>query len=193
MSYPSQPGPDPNNPYAQQPQQPGYGHPQQDGGLPSYGGGADPAYGAAGHGAPTTMPGSVNAARIMLYVTGGLSAVGAVLMFIAAAAIGSIADDPELQGDANLDMLSDLGTGLLAGMGVVYLLFAVGGILLAVKCAKGTNGVRIGAIVYGALVAVVGLLNIASIVSLVFVVLGVLIAVFVGKADGKAWFNRARH
>ena len=45
----------------------------------------------------------------------------------------------------------------------------------------------------GVLVAAVGLLNIASIVSLVFVVLGILIAVFVGKADGKAWFNRARY
>ncbi|MDT0380490.1 hypothetical protein RM572_17190 [Streptomyces sp. DSM 42041] len=192
MSYPSQPGQDPNNPYAQQPQgQPGYGSPQQDAGLPSYGGGADPAYGAVG--VPTTMPSPVKTSRIMLYVTGGLSVVGAVLMFIAAAAIGSIADDPELQGDANLEMLNDLGTGLLAGMGVLYLAFAVAGILLAAKFAKGGNGVRIGAIVYSALVALVGLLNIASIVSLVFVVMAILVIVFVSKADGKAWFDRPRH
>ncbi|EST39311.1 hypothetical protein N566_02645 [Streptomycetaceae bacterium MP113-05] len=183
MSHPSQPSSDPNNPYAQQP--------QQGAGLPSYGAAGDPAYGAAGYGAPTTMPGTVNGARIMLYVTGGLSVIGAILMFVAAAALGTIADDPELQGDANIEMLSDMGTGLIAFVGVLYLGFAVGGILLAVKFAKGGNGLRIGTIVYGALAIVMGIVGIP--VGLIFIILAVLIIVFVAKSDGKAWFNRPRY
>lgn len=190
MSYPPQPGQDPNNPYAQQPpqqQQPGYGYPPQKGGLPGYGGPAE----AAGYGAPTSMPGTLNAARIMLYVIGGLSAVGAVLTLIAAAALGSIADDPNLQGEANLDMYQDLGTGLIALIGVVYLGFAVGGFVLALKFSKGGNGVRTGAIVYGALTIVVGL--IAFPVGLIFVIMAGVIIAFVVNADGKAWFNRPRY
>lgn len=205
MSYPPQPGQDPNNPYAQQPQQgqqPGYGYPQgqqggygypQQGGLPSYGGPAEQQYPmGAGYGAPMSMPGTVNAARIMLYVLGGLSLIGSILMFVAAAAIGSVsADDPAVQNDAQFEMIQDLGSGVIAGMGVLFLGLAAGGIVIAVKIAKGGNGLRIGAIVYGAVSAAVSLLFLP--LGVLFTVLSGLIIGFVAKSDGKAWFNRPRY
>ncbi len=206
MSYPPQPGQDPNNPYAnppQQPQQPGYGYPQQgqqpaygypqqQPGLPSYGGPADPGYMGAGYGGPMAMPGTVNAAKILMFVTGGLSAVGAILMFFAAAAIGSLsADNPELQNNADFEMLSGMGMGVLILIGVVYLALAVGGIVLAAKFSKGGSGLRTGTIVWGAVVILMGVIGIP--VGLLFVILGVLVVVFAAKSDGKAWFNRAQY
>lgn len=205
MSYPPQPGQDPNNPYAnppQQPQQPGYGYPQQgqqpaygypqqQPGLPSYGGPADQGYMGAGYGGPMAMPGTVNAARIMMFVVGGLSAIGAVLVFIAAAAIGSLSDNPEMQNNADFEMVSDMGAGLMSLVGVVYLALAVTGIVLAAKFGKGGGGLRTGAIVWGAVVTLMGIIGFP--IGLLFSIAGILVIVFVAKNDGKAWFNRAQY
>ncbi|MFD3329423.1 hypothetical protein ACFWW8_30095, partial [Streptomyces sp. NPDC058701] len=87
---------DPNNPYGQQPQapqgQPGYGYPQQaPQGVPPQGGygypqGAPVGYpaGPGGYpGGPVEMPGGVKGARIMLFILGGLQAVGALITMVA--------------------------------------------------------------------------------------------------------------
>lgn len=203
MSYP----PDPNNPYAQpqkdqQPgygypqqgqQQPGYGYPQQGGGLPQYGGAAEQGYPAGGgYGMPMQMPGGVKAARVMLFVTGGLSAVGAVLAFLGAAALGSLdPNSPELQNNPDFEMVQGWGAGIIALVGVLFLAFAVGGIVLGAKFGKGGNGLRIGTIVYGALTIVMGIVMIP--LGLLFMILAVLIVVFVAKGDGSQWFNRPRY
>lgn len=206
MSYPPppQPGQDPNNPYAQpqQSQQPGYGYPQQgaqpgygypqQGGLPQYGGPAEQGYPmAGGYGMPMPMPGGVKAARVILYVTGGLSVVGAIGAFIAAAMFDDIVGSSATT-SADASAMADLGAGVLAGLGVVALIFAALGIMLAAKFASGGSGVRVGTIVYGSFMILGGVLSITS-TGIINLVLGILVVVFVSKSDGSAWFNRPRY
>lgn len=204
MSYPPppQPGQDPNNPYAQpqQGQQPGYGYPQQgqqpgygypqQGGLPSYGGPAEQGYPMGAPGMPMVMPGGVKAARVMLFVVGGLGLIGAVFLFIAAAAFDEMVENSSAAG-ADTAGLADLGAGLVAVVGVLALVVAGLGILLGAKFSTGGNGVRIGTIVYGAFMILGGVLQLP--VGILQLVLGILVVVFVAKSDGNAWFNRPRY
>ena len=101
---------DPNNPYGPPqgqppgyppqgpPQQPGYGYPtapqgqpgygypqQQPPGQPGYGYPSPPAFPQEPYGQPgpvAVMPGSVKAARVMLFVLGGFQVLGGLLMMI---------------------------------------------------------------------------------------------------------------
>lgn len=201
MSYPPQ-GQDPNNPYAQQqgqqpgygyPQQgqPGYGYPQQQGGLPSYGGPADQGYPmGGGYGMPMQMPGGVKAARVILYVVGGLSIIGAIFAFIAAATFDDLIGSSGTT-SADASAMADLGAGVVAVIGVLGLVFAAIAIMLAMKFAGGGSGVRIGTIVYGAFMILFGLLSLPG--GILQMVLGILVVVFVAKSDGNAWFNRPRY
>jgi hypothetical protein len=208
VSYPPQPGQDPNNPYAQQPQapqqqgygypqqpqapqQPGYGYPQQQGGLPSYGGPAEsyPMGAGAGYGAMTEMPGPVKTVRIIMFVFGGLACLGAVLMIIGAAALGSTSGD-----SLNSDTAA-MGAGALAVMAVFMVANAVYSFFCAVKAKSGSNGWRIATIVLGALSIAGGLFSLVSgsVPGIVNIALGVLIIVFMSKAEAKAWYSRPRY
>jgi hypothetical protein len=205
VSYPPQ-GQDPNNPYAQpqqgqQPgygypqqggQQPGYGYPQQQGGLPSYGGPADQGYpmGGGGYGMPMQMPGGVKAARVIMYVVAGFSIIGAIFAFIAAATFDDLIGSSATSG-ADASAMADLGAGVVAVIGVLGLIFAAVGIMLAMKFGNGGSGVRIGTIVFGSFMILFGLLSLPA--GILQMVLGILVVVFVAKSDGNAWFNRPRY
>jgi uncharacterized membrane protein (DUF485 family) len=189
---------DPNNPYGapqgQQPQQ-GYGYPQQQGQTPGYGYPQAPPVGQAayGAGAPMTeMPGSVSAARVMLWVIVGLQLIGVALFAFAAVALNAAKDDESLQDNSAFQDLVGQSTGLLWGYTVFGLAWAVFAVVLATKFKSGGNGVRITILVFGIITAILGIYPFV-VVGLVHTVLAVLIAVFVGNANGKAWFNRPRY
>ncbi len=165
--------------YPQQQPQQGYGYPQQQG----YNPGAP--YGQPGHGGgPLTMPGKVNATRIIMFIMSGIQLIVVVIGFVALAAFN--------------DDLNDTGValGTLYAALAVGLLLAIGAIILAAMFGKGGNGVRIATIVYGALSVLGGVANVftGSIVTgLLPVLIGVLIIVFMANAQAAAWFNRPRY
>ncbi|PRH78811.1 hypothetical protein C6N75_12910 [Streptomyces solincola] len=190
---------DPNNPYGQpqgQPQQPGYGYPQgQPQQQPGYGYPAAPpapAYGGGYPGGPVEMPGGVKAARVMMWVIAGLQLVGIVLLFLAVVAVNKLKEDPELSTSTDFNQFADFGTGVLYALIALAVAYLVASVMLAIQCAKGGNGARIGIIVYAAVGLVLSLYPFFPL-SLVHLVLLILVIVFVAKNDGAAWFKRPRH
>ncbi|GAA2527992.1 MULTISPECIES: hypothetical protein [Streptomyces] len=190
---------DPNNPYGppqgQQPQQPqGYGYPQQQGQAPGYGYPQAPPVSPYGGGpvAPTTMPGSVSAARVMLWVIVGLQVLGVAIFAFSAVALNAAKDDEALKDNTAFQDLVGDSTGVIWGyvvFGLAWLVFAA---VLATKFKNGGNGARVTILVFAIITAVLGIYPFV-IVGLVHTILAVLVAVFVGNAAGKAWFNRPRY
>ncbi|MFJ7331990.1 hypothetical protein ACIQU3_01875 [Streptomyces sp. NPDC101110] len=188
---------DPNNPYGapqgQQPQQPGYGYPQDQGQAPGYGyPQAPPVSPYGGPAAPTTMPGSVSAARVMMWVIVGLQVVGVALFAFGAMALNAAKDDESVKDNAAFQDLVGDSTGLIWGyvvFGLAWLVFAA---VLATKFKNGGNGARVTILVFAIITAVLGIYPFV-IVGLVHTILAVLVAVFVGNSAGKAWFNRPRY
>ncbi|MEU6770987.1 hypothetical protein [Streptomyces sp. NPDC046759] len=186
---------DPNNPYGPpQGQQPGYAYPQQQPQQPGYGyPQAPPVQQQYGGGVPmAAMPGSVSAARVMLWVIVGLQVIGVAGCAFYAAAVNHAKHDSTLQDDSAFQRMADYGTGILVAMAVFALAWGVFAAVLAVKFNTGGNGVRVTTLVFGIITAVLGLYPFV-IVGLVHTVLAILIACFVGGANGKAWFNRPRY
>ncbi|MFC8231173.1 hypothetical protein [Streptomyces sp. NPDC057287] len=192
---------DPNNPYGQQQgggqpggQQPGYGYPQQaPQGVPQQGYGypqAPPVQGGYGYpGGPTEMPGGVKAARVMLFVIAGLQVIGAIFVALAAAAVSAAKEDPTLKDDVQFQQLADYSGAALWGIVVFAVLWGVLAVFLGAKFGKGGNGIRITAIVFGVITAILGIYPFV-VMGLVHTVLAILVVVFVAKSDGGAWFNR---
>jgi hypothetical protein len=205
---------DPNNPYGapqgqpqqQQQQQPGYGYPQQPPpGTPpqqGYGYPAAPPVGQpyGGHpGGPTSMPGSVKAARVMLFVLGGFQAIGGVLMMVASSWFAE-EFEKAMQSDGSVssqdaDTVANIGAGVMIVLGVIVLAFAAWAILTGLKFASGRGGVRVSAIIYASLVTLLSVINLlgANVFALISLVLGILIIVFCANKNGSAWFNRPRY
>ncbi|MER7044366.1 hypothetical protein [Streptomyces jumonjinensis] len=193
---------DPNNPYGQQQGgQPGYGYPQQGQapGQPGYGYPQAPpvqpygdGFGGDGFGGPAKMPGTLSAARVMLYVIAGFQVIGAILIFLMGATITAAKDDPALKDDVQFQEFADLSSGLVYGIGLIALLWGAFAIFLALKVAKGGGGIRITIMVFAIITAVLGIYPFV-VIGLAHTVLAILIAVFVGKSDGGAWFSRPRH
>ncbi|MFD7691223.1 hypothetical protein [Streptomyces sp. NPDC059781] len=187
---------DPNNPYGppqggQQPPAPGYGYPQQP--QQGYGYPAAPPVGAySGAPVPTSMPGTVSTARVLLWVVVALQLIGVALFAISAAGVEAAKDDPTLSEDPAFEQLADYSSGLLWGLTVFALAWGVFALVLAVKFGKGGNGVRITTLIFGIITAVLGIYPFI-LVGLIHTVLAILIAVFVGNAAGKAWFTRPRY
>ncbi|MDF6044379.1 hypothetical protein LRD69_20010 [Streptomyces sp. JH14] len=186
---------DPNNPYGQQQGgQPGYGYPQQaPQGVPQQGYGYPQAppvqqFGP-GFGGPLEMPGGVKAARVMLYVIAGFQLIGAILFVLSAVAVNAAKNDATLKDDVQFQQLADYSGGALWGLSVLVLLWGVLAVFLAAKFGKGGNGIRVTAIVFGSITALLGIYPFI-VVGLVHTVLSILIIVFVARADGSAWFNR---
>ncbi|MFD6421437.1 hypothetical protein [Streptomyces sp. NPDC060198] len=185
---------DPNNPYGQQQpggQQPGYGYPQAPQGAPQQGYGYPQApYGQGGFPAgPTEMPGGVKAARVMLFVMGGLSIIGAILFAISAGAVSAAKNDASLQEDVQFQQLADYSGGVLWAITVFAVVWAVLAIVLGAKFGKGGSGLRVTTIVFGVLTAILGIYPFI-VVGLVYTVLAILVVVFAANSDGSAWFNR---
>ncbi|WP_432117052.1 hypothetical protein [Streptomyces sp. bgisy032] len=190
---------DPNNPYGppqgQQPQQPqGYGYPQQQGQAPGYGYPQAPPVSPYGGGpaAPTTMPGSVSAARVMMWVIVGLQLIGVAIFAFSAIALNAAKDDETLKDNTAFQDLVGDSTGVIWGyvvFGVAWMIFAA---VLATKFNSGGNGARVTILVFAIITAVLGIYPFV-IVGLVHTILAILVAVFVGNAAGKAWFNRPRY
>jgi hypothetical protein len=185
---------DPNNPYGPpQGQQPGYGYPQQQPPqAPGYGYPAAPPAGPYGAGpVMTTMPSSVSAARVMLWVIVGFQLLGVALFAFSAATIEA-AKNGSLDNEEAFDALKDYSTATLWGFTVFALAWGVFAIVLALKFNTGGNGVRIATLVFGIITAVLGIYPFI-VIGLVHTVLAILVAVFVGNAGGNAWFNRPRY
>ncbi|MFI8190659.1 hypothetical protein ACIF8T_17915 [Streptomyces sp. NPDC085946] len=191
---------DPNNPYGQPPQQPGpgYGYPQQ----PGYGYPAAPPVGGQPYGypgGPAVMPGSVKAARVMLFVLGGLQALAAVLMMAASAWFADQFEDA-VQSDGSVssedaDTIANFGAGVMIVLGVIVLGFALWAILTGAKFSKGRGGVRVSAIIYASVVTLFSVISLlgANVFALISLVLGILIIVFCANKNGSAWFNRPQY
>ncbi|MFA3873876.1 hypothetical protein ABS735_09340 [Streptomyces sp. MMCC 100] len=189
---------DPNNPYGppQGGQQPNYGYPQQQPqqGQPGYGyPQAPPVSGGYGHpAAPTSMPGTVSAARVMLWIIFGLQVVGVILFAISAAGVDAAKNDDALKDDATFQQLADYSSGRLWGLAVFALVWGVLALLAAIKVGKGGNGARIATMVFAIITAILGLYPFI-VVGLVHTVLAILVAVFVGNSNGSAWYKRPRY
>ncbi|WP_411101279.1 hypothetical protein [Streptomyces sp. cmx-4-9] len=203
---------DPNNPYGQQPQapqggQPGYGYPQQapQGGQPAYGypqQGAPAGYpaGPGGFpGGPVEMPGGVKAARIMLYILGGLQVVLALIAMIASAWVADMISGADTSSSGlngtEADQAAAIGVGVMIVLGVLILGFALWAILTAVKLPKGRGGIRVSGIIYGSVTALFSLLSLltANVFALISLVLGILIIVFLAKSDASQYFSRPQY
>ncbi|MGW2718069.1 hypothetical protein [Streptomyces sp. NPDC001492] len=170
----------PNNPYGpQQGQQPGYGYPTA------------PPVGPYG-GAPvmTTMPGTVSAGRVLLWVIVPLQLIG-VALFAFVAGVVRRTTSAGVEDDASFEKIKEYSSGVLWALVVFALAWAVFAAVLALKFSDGGNRVRITAIVFGVITAMLGLYPFV-VVGLLHTVLGILIAVFAGNANGTAWFNRVR-
>ncbi|GAA3073465.1 hypothetical protein GCM10017562_46500 [Streptomyces roseofulvus] len=183
---------DPNNPYGPpQGQQPGYGYPQapqQGYGYPAAPGAPYGAYpGGMPYGVPMAMPGTVKAARVMLWIIGILQIIAGIAL---AAMGGTFASEAGLGSGADAAV-----TGIIVGVGVLVAAFGIWGVVIAAKCANGGNGIRISGIVYGSLATAGGLANLAQGEgrSTVGLVIGILLIVFFAKADAAAWFKRPRY
>ncbi|MCX4818848.1 hypothetical protein OG883_02805 [Streptomyces sp. NBC_01142] len=189
---------DPNNPYGQQQGQPGYGYPQgqPQGQQPGYGypqaPPVQPYDGSGFPGGPTEMPGGVKAARVMLFIIGGFQVIGAIFAALAAFGVSKAKDDPALKDDVQFQQVADWSVGAVWAVAFVILAWGVLAIVLGAKFSSGGNGIRVTAMVFGIITAVLGIYPFV-IVGLVHTVLAILITVFVGKADGGAWFGRPRH
>ncbi|MEU3733968.1 hypothetical protein AB0E81_31935 [Streptomyces sp. NPDC033538] len=198
---------DPNNPYGppqgqQHGQQPNYGYPQQPQGGPGYGYPSAPPvqpYGGGHVPVPSVMPGTVKAARVMLFVLGACQIIGGVLMIAASSWFADYIED-EVNSDPTIsaqdaETVTNIGAGLMIGLGVIFLAFAFWAIFTGVKFATGRGGARVSAIVYGSVVTLASVINLlgANIFALISLVLGILIIVFCANKNGSYWFNRPRY
>ena len=169
----------PNNAYGPQQGRPGYGYPTA------------PPVGPYG-GAPvmTTMPGTVSAGRVLLWVIVPLQLTG-VALFAFIAGVVRRTTNAGVENDASFEKIKEYSSGVLWALVVFALAWAVFAAVLALKFSDGGNRVRITAIVFGVITAMLGIYPFV-VVGLLHTLLGILIAVFAGNAKGTAWFNRVR-
>ncbi|WP_327415892.1 proline-rich domain-containing protein [Streptomyces sp. NBC_01233] len=160
---------DPHNPYGQQPPQapqgqPGYGYPQQaPQGIPPQGGYAYPQQapqgypgGPAGYpgapvgypGADMEMPGGAKAARVILFVLGGLQALGGLLVIVLGAVFASLFTESS---SSSATEAGAIAGGAFVIVGIFFIGLSLWPILTAAKLRKGRTGVRVSGIIFGSL------------------------------------------
>ncbi|GLW44993.1 hypothetical protein Stsp02_06550 [Streptomyces sp. NBRC 14336] len=189
---------DPNNPYGPPQGQPGYGQPQQ----PGYGYPVAPPPGQPYGGypaVPVQMPGTVRAARVMLFVLAGFQALGGVAMIAASAWFAEYFEEL-LESDSTIssqdaETIADIGAGIVIFFGAVVLLFGLWAFLNGLRFATGRGGVRVSAIIYASLVTLFSVLSLlgGNFFALISLVLGVLIIVYSSNSNGSIWFNRPNY
>ncbi|WP_199551575.1 hypothetical protein [Streptomyces sp. N35] len=137
---------------------------------------------------PAAIPGSVKVARLSLYVLGALNLLGGALVIASAQAAAS-GDTLDAAG------LQDYSAGALYVLGLFALVLAMAALTLATRMARGRRVLRISAITLGALVCVMGLVNVLAgqFTALADVALGVLVVVNCSMKDAKAYFQRPRY
>ena len=192
----------PQQPYGQQPppqsqpygQQPGYGQtpygqPQSGYAQQPYGYQA-PAYQPYGSSDGERRPGTVTAAGVITLIFSGLTlALFAIIGIVVIAArdefVTRLEDQPGFE-----DISPD---DVVAVMAVVCLVFAVWCIIsmvLAVFTMRRSNGARIGLVISSALVAVLSLLGITSGGSAITLIAAVAVIVLLFTGGANAWFGR---
>ncbi|MEV6318371.1 hypothetical protein [Streptomyces sp. NPDC051776] len=208
--------PDPNNPYGGQqqgqpyggqpyggqPQEQPYGYPQQQTSPPGYAypqahqGAPYAAYPGGVPGVPGTMPGQVVAARVLLFVAGGIWALTAVIVLIFGVTAQNMGDD--------FPGSEDFGD-VAAGVGIV--LFLLFGGLAALHIApasmfgKGRAGTRITAIIAASLNSLVSVLaflfavtgNGNPAIALLWAATAIVTLVFCCLRQAGEWFNRPQY
>ncbi|SCK28151.1 hypothetical protein [Streptomyces sp. WMMB 322] len=202
MSYPSEPPNNPygnnpyaNNPYGQQPQQPqqSYGYPQQPQqgyGYPQQPQGAQPGYGypqappPGGPGAAAgALQGKVNAVRIMMFIVGGLQALFSTgVLIMLAFATSSVNELPNMA-DARI------GIGVGYALFGVFLAHAIIGIVMGISLPKGSNGVRVGGIVWSSFLTLFGLVFLPF--GIIWLGLGITCIVLLAQSG--PWFSRQQY
>lgn len=183
------PPPYAQDPYAQQAygqqgpygQQPGYGYP--------------PPYGVP---QPTRMPGLVIAARVLLFVCGGLWVVCALLMLLVAIAAGDL-DNEDLAG------LEDAAVAVALVFFVVSVGLAALHIVPAALFGKGRTATRVVAIVAASINSLIALLALLSwlgsinengsgggnpAIGVIWLATAIVTLVFCGGSQANQWFKR---
>ncbi|HZG02019.1 MAG TPA: hypothetical protein VE546_00355 [Streptomyces sp.] len=175
----SDPNNNPNDPYRKNPYEepPGQSYGQQQ----PYGQPPGP-YGAPGGSPPGAMPGKVNSSRLIFLIAGGLQALFSLLAIVTFAAAQNELED--VYGDLGV------GTGVYYTLFTLFLIHAIVGIALAVKFPQGGNGLRIGAVVWAAVLILIGLLALP--LGLLWVALGIVCLVLLSSAESAGWFHRPR-
>jgi hypothetical protein len=164
-------------PYGGYPQYPAAGQP-----YPVYPGGPGP-YGAVDH--PTSIPGKATAARIMMFISGGLQAMLSVLLLIGIAVAKE--DFEEGFEDGSGVSVPAEAVAVVAG---IYLVHAIIGIVLASLFGKGAGGVRVGTIVWLSFLILFGVLALP--LGIIWIALGIISIVMVAGGDSGRWFSRPR-
>ncbi|MFD8420675.1 hypothetical protein [Streptomyces sp. NPDC059466] len=213
---------DPNNPYGPPPQQPptappgapGYGYPQAPPNLPPQGYGYPqqpgyPGYPAGYHQPPQTMPGLLMTARVFLFIISAVQILAALGWFYVAAIANDVSDAADRYSSTSNDPFSsfsdgaDIATGVLLLIALVAAGLAALSITLGVKFGRGGQGIRITAVVYGALGGIFGLIMLfvgldsgmasAVIFPLIWVGFAAVITAAPVVSSGTAWFARPRY
>ncbi|MFH9421212.1 hypothetical protein [Streptomyces sp. NPDC017529] len=196
MSYPNQ------NPYGppqgqpQGPPQPQYGYPQQQPMqqqpyAPFPAGPVGPG-GMPGIPAPNQMPGSIKAARVMLYVLAVTGVIGIIMMTVGLNKLSSTSSQYSgLGGDT--EGLLNAGKGMMVFCMILMAAYAAVALVLALQYSKGANGIRIGTIIFGAVSILCSIPFAIAIYGIPNFVMSILIIVFAAKQDGQAWFTRPRY
>ncbi|MEU7566039.1 hypothetical protein [Streptomyces fradiae] len=183
---------DPNNPYGQQPAQPGYGQQPAQPAQPGYGYPQAPAYGEpAGYAAPPMeMPSGAKAGRIFVWVIIALQLFFAIYAFTQMGAVEDAVNQTGATG-TEAELASDIGKGIVVVFAVFALVFAALGLVIALKWASGGSAVRTCAIVWASFAIVGGLFQMP--IGIGTMVFAILLIVFAAKGDTAAWFKRPRH
>jgi hypothetical protein len=134
---------------------------------------------------PMEMPGMLKAARVILFIIGGLEVLAALILIILGAAASS--DDD----------LSQMGSGVVLTLGVLFLVVAGLVILMGVRLSRGRGGVRVGCIIYACLMLLGGLSNLTRGAgglpgAVIGLALGGFLLAAMVNSDSGAWFNRPR-
>ncbi|MER5782091.1 hypothetical protein ABT104_10265 [Streptomyces mobaraensis] len=182
-----------NNPYGPPQQQPGYAYPQQ---APYPGQPYAPFPQQGGyHGmppVPAEMPGITKAARIFMFVIAAAHLAFAAVYVIALGAFNDEVDKHE-HTEGAIRVIA-YGRGLLIFCIALAAVFAVIGLILAIRYAAGGNGVRVGSIVYASFAIISGLMHAAVYgAGLIVFVLAILTIVFCARRPSADWFQRPRY
>jgi len=191
MSEPTQPPP--YNPYGQQPQgQPAYGQPaafgQQPYGQPAYG-----QFGGPGRD-PDKRPATVTWAGVVTLVFSGLSIL--LFAFVLVAMVVARDDmvteiDKELSGTAGLeDFTADDIANLAIVAMVVFLVWCLSAIVLAVLAMRRAGWARIMLVVSAAMTALFSLVGIGSLISGVTLIAGIAVVVLLFTGGANDWYAR---
>jgi hypothetical protein len=177
-------------PYGQQPygQQPGYGQPAY--GQQPYGYQQAPAYQPYGVGSGDRRPGTVTAAGVITLIISGLAlALFAIIGIVVVAAkdefITRIEDQPGFQDVSPNDVVA-----VVAVVCLVFAIWCIISMVLAVFTMRRSNGARIGLVISSVLVAILSLLGITSGGSAVTLLASIAVIVLLFTGGANEWFGR---